>query len=154
MDRSRDLEFYFGLLLLFQGLVLEVPCTSTVCQRQQRSQFHQYSTAQQPIMSDAPRRGRGRPVTRTAEEKRLAKQQYNQERYRKLTTKPESDNNNQAPPIPSVGAIPLRTAPKRASPPSPYVNTFPQFASPKKTPPQAPSPKKMPPQAPSQRGLN
>jgi hypothetical protein len=39
-------------------------------------------------MSDAPKGGRGRPATRTAEERRLAKQIYNQERYQRLKAEP------------------------------------------------------------------
>jgi len=39
-------------------------------------------------MSDAPKGGRGRPATQTAEGKRLAKQIYNQERYQRLRAGP------------------------------------------------------------------
>jgi hypothetical protein len=104
-------------------------------------------------MADALKNARGRPRKYSnPESARLAKQKYDRERKQKLQRKPTAESDNDAPLIPPLQAIPLRTALKRTSPPSSFINTFPQFASPKKTlPPQAPSPKKTPPQAPSRK---
>jgi len=47
-------------------------------------------------MSDAPKRGRGWPPKRTAEETRLRKLQYDRERYYKLKTKPAAQSDEPA----------------------------------------------------------
>jgi hypothetical protein len=89
-------------------------------------------------MSDAPKRGRGRPrKTQNAEEARLRKLQTDRERYYRLKMQPTVQSEDDEPSIPSSQAIPLRTAPKHTSPPPSYINISPQFASPKKTAPQA-----------------
>src|SRR5277367_2594682 len=101
-------------------------------------------------MADALKKNttRGRPRKYSnPESARLAKQKYDRERKQKLlqkqpTVESSGDDDNE-PLIPSLQAIPLRPALKEASPPpsSSCINTFPQFASLKKTRSQAPSPK-------------
>ena len=95
----------------------------------------------QSVTSDAPKRGRGRPrKTQNAEEAHLRKLQTDRERYYKLKMQASVQSDDNEPSIPLIQTIPFSMAPKRTpSPPSSYINTFPQFASPKKTPPQAPS---------------
>jgi hypothetical protein len=101
-------------------------------------------------MADALRHTRGRPRKYSNPEgARLAKQKYDRERKQRLHKKPTVESDDDEPLTPPLQTtIPLRTAPKRASPPPSYTNTFRQFASPKKTPPQAPSPKRAPPPSP------
>ena len=91
-------------------------------------------------MSDAPKQGRGRPrKTQNAKEARLRKLQTDRERYYRLKMQPTVQSKDDEPSISSLQAIPLRTAPRKTPPLPSYINTFRQFASPKKTPPCAPA---------------
>ena len=84
-------------------------------------------------MSNAPKRGRGRPATRSAEEKRLAKQIYDQERYRRLKAEPidlSGDSGIQVgiaeAPTALTGALTGPTGPTVSKKPLPASSSCPQ----------------------------
>jgi hypothetical protein len=83
-------------------------------------------------MSSAPKRGHGRPPKQTAEETRLRKLQYDQERYHRLKSKPlvESDPNEPtiAPPLAFTGPTAIPTVESGKN--EPTIALLPAFIGP------------------------